>query len=141
VNQEINNEIGAVVARSAGILNSKISALLTHVSIMIAIVTIIGSSPIRLELTNSVSALPVSFIIFMKIELAAYVLASLLCVVGIWTTSPRNFCDDKDATIKIIKIVRTRRRCFILALWITVVSTGGLIIALLLEWPEVQLLT
>jgi hypothetical protein len=37
-----DSEFGEMIARSADIINSKISALLTHISFMIAIVAILG---------------------------------------------------------------------------------------------------
>lgn len=96
---------GAEAMHHADALNSKISALLTHVSLMIAISTgffIWTASP-----RANLGAIGVSLFA----EIVGYVLISALCLRGIWITGYRTFQKTKAEPVDVFfKIVRATWR-------------------------------
>jgi len=132
-----NTEYGKQVMRNADVLNSKISALLTHVSIMIAILMIFYNSANVSEanLDTKITAMTIDAAkSLMIVETCMYIVASLFCVLGIWITGPSSFLGHEDnPTDRLIDIIGRRRKCFIIALWITIFVTVTFLVTLLIE--------
>jgi hypothetical protein len=114
--------------RHADVLNTKISALLTHVSLMIAVSAVFfdwASKP--------TGHLP--FLEWMLLaEIVAYVLISLLCLRGIWITGYSSFLEHKgDPTEVFFKIVGARRTVYYIAISSTIFVTVAFLATLIGE--------
>lgn len=112
---------GAQLFRHMDVMNEKASALLTHVSIMIAVFSVVaGISYQRDGLT------PYNLILFC--EMAVYALIGLVCTFCIRATSPSSFPLDssKNSVRGFIRVYRRRRQAY------TFVWTGNLFLTGLL---------
>lgn len=120
--------LGAQIVEVAGVLNSKTSALLTHVSIMIA-VTIALFSYFSSDKSPSI----IVDIILIS-EIVAYLMISLFCLFSITMSGggEGNLSLEK-LILRRSHILTYRRRNYKIALYTTIIATYVLIATLLYE--------
>ena len=102
-----SDAVGESVLRTADILNTKVSALLQHVSIMTAI-----SFAMLIWSRGSDARLDV-FDLIMIFEVCGYVVITLLCLRGIWVTDYRSFEGAmRHETERLVAIILNRRATY-----------------------------
>lgn len=124
----IKDPIGAQIIEKAAILNGKTSALLTHVSIMIAIST---GFFVFLASKNNPPQFALEILIF---EIVVYLILSLFCLISI-TMSGWN--EQKLSPQELIRksagYLRIRRMSYLIAMCGTMAATVVLIVTILVE--------
>lgn len=124
----IEDSLGAQVVEVASILNGKTSALLTHVSIVIAVST---GFLIFLASKTSSSRITVAILI---LEVVVYLVLSLFCLMAI-TMSGWN--EEGLSTEELVRKrahhLRTRRKSYRVAISGTMIATVVLIVTILVE--------
>ncbi len=122
--------LGPQTMRLGDVLNAKTSALLTHVSIMIAV------STAMLFFSRGPEAIVTSRLLL--IEIALYASISLLCIYTVRITGPNSFKSrNGDAVFELVSIVRRRRNTYNVALMLTVLATISLIMIMFIELRSV----
>lgn len=117
--------LGALMFRLADGLNSKAAALLTHVSIMIAVSSVLFSYSLSPSFKRD---LPPFVSDLLLCEIVIYSLTSLLCLYAVQMTGPGTFHADKGRPLdRLLIIVRRRRKAYRAALTITIAATLVLI--------------
>lgn len=123
-----DNDLGAQIVEVACILNSKTSALLTHVSIMIAVAIALFS-----YFSSSKSASLVVDIVLIS-EIVAYLVISLFCLFSITMSGGGEGELSLDKLIqRRSRILSSRRRNYKIALYGTIIATYVLVSTLLYE--------
>lgn len=115
---------GPILSRTSDSLNSKISGLLSHISIMIAILSFF--------LSQMGDFKRIDFFTFaITIEIIFYLCFTVGCLRGLFITSPRSLLEKgKESTNHIIMIIRRRRRIYLLSLKGTIIVTIAFLITL-----------
>ncbi len=117
--------LGALTFRLADGLNSKAAALLTHVSIMIAVSSVLFSFSLNASLKRDVPPIVAALLLC---EIVTYSFTSLLCLYAVQMTGPGSFrAEDGRPVDRLLLIVRRRRKAYRVALTITIVATLVLI--------------
>ena len=93
-------------------IDTKSSALLTHVSIMIAVIT-----------AFVVEEKQEYFKVLLKLNLCAYIGVALMCLRNIYIFSPFKNADDKLVRKRIFEIADARRRSYKVSLLLTMAFT------------------
>ena len=120
-----SSRLGAQTFRMADRLNSKAAALLTHVSIMIAVSSVLFSFSLN---TPTLRDVPPIIGALLLCEIVTYSLTSLLCLYAVQMTGPSSFrAEDKRPLDRLLLIVRRRRKAYRVALAITIAATLVLI--------------
>jgi hypothetical protein len=123
---------GPQVIRHADILNQKISGLLTHVSVMIAALAIIFQTLYGGKTSSGTTTdLSVPELLILT-EMGVYVVVTLFCLKGIFLTTLRDFKDYEDRVLeRFILIVAKRRKCYHIALFLTIMMTVAVVFTLI----------
>lgn len=117
--------VGRMMFRLADGLNSKAAALLTHVSIMIAVSSVLFSYSLGPAFKRDV---PPFVSILLLFEIVTYSLTSLLCLYAVQMTGPGTFRRGNGKALeRMVVIVRRRRKAYRAALTITIIATLVLI--------------
>lgn len=117
--------LGALMFRLADGLNSKAAALLTHVSVMIAVSSVLFSYSLGPAFKRDV---PPFVSVLLLCEIVTYSITSLLCLYAVQMTGPGTFRrDDVRPLDRLVVIVRRRRKAYRAALTITIAATLVLI--------------
>ncbi len=110
------NDLGERVIRGAEGLNQKTSALLTHVSIMVAVAMVF--------LFNGGRDRTGAFDVFLVTEIYAYLFICIVCLTTIWTSSNSTYKRSKlNHVDRLIQVTTWRRKRFKIALILTIVVT------------------
>ena len=141
------------VLRLGDILNTKASALLTHVSVMIAVSTALFGVAYNLpseKLSNKNTVL-----FFLSLEVLLYLFTTILVLFAVTITGPHKFgiytpaplptsisnSDLENAFDNLISIIRGRRLCYRTAHIITIVGTIFLFIIVMVEYIPLDSIT
>jgi len=114
---------GLQVLRHLDVINDKTGALLTHVTIMIAVVGVF----LTIFLPTGSNYL---FVAFLYIELILYMIIACMLLLCIFVTSPRTFM-SVDFEYHVFKIMKKRRVIYNFCLRITIFITIVFTIALM----------
>ncbi|CAL4869704.1 hypothetical protein MMA231_03996 (plasmid) [Asticcacaulis sp. MM231] len=118
-------EMGQAAIRGAEGLNDKTSALLSHVSIMVAI-----SSLLLFQFGHSDE----KYDVLLLFELLAYLFICMLCLSAIWASSAASYKSKKFTHLENLIVITTRRRKrYQLALYLTSGVTAVLILSVILN--------
>jgi hypothetical protein len=116
---------GQQLLRLADVLNAKSSSLLTHISIMIAVVAYYTSAA-KCEQCGTLEKVIAALLYS---ELIAYVTIGLVCLRSISITAPKSFLksiekkNNEEALCLLVMIVRRRRNYYLASLWATAIIT------------------
>jgi hypothetical protein len=117
--------LGAETLRIAEGMNAKAAALLTHVSIMIAVSSVLFSYSLNDSIKHT---MPPLVGVLLLSEIVTYSFTSLLCLYAVQMMGPASFhSEDKRPVDRLLLIVRRRRRAYRTALFITIAATLVLI--------------
>ncbi len=124
----VDDPLGALIVEVAAILNGKTSALLTHVSIMIAVSTVFF---VFVASRSNSSRLMATILI---IEIVTYLILSMLCLMCV-TMSGWNELElsPKELIQKRAHLLKIRRMSYRTALYGTMTATVMLIVTLIAE--------
>lgn len=125
-----SSSLGRCASQHADALNSKVSALLTHVSVMVAV-----STGFFLALKLNPLGL-VDFI--MAFEIAIYLVVTLLCLRVLWITSYNYWTFDSfsasDVPVdRFLAIVSVRKSIYIASLNLTLITTVVFLFTLIVK--------
>jgi hypothetical protein len=108
-------DYGKQALRLTDVINEKTSALLTHVTIMIAVIGVFLTIFLQMDVARL-------FIIFLYVELIIYMLIACALLFCIFATSPVTF-ENKDFNRTMLSVMRRRRRIYNACLKVTIVIT------------------
>lgn len=126
-------ESGRQILRHADILNAKISGLLTHVSVMIAVLLYFAQSIVCEEKFDSKSW----YQIFLYFEIVMYLFVAGACLYCLAITTPKDFNVTSLGSNSLVNtfmiIVRERRIIYLFGLGFTILLTILLILGIVIK--------
>lgn len=125
-----STDYGRQALRLADVLNDKTGALLSHVTIMIAVVGVLINI-FQEQSVNDYGYSPI-FISILYIELIFYMTIACALLGSIFVTSPKTFGQEASIHDRLLLISRRRRRIYKTCLWSVLVATA--IFLLVLIW-------
>ena len=136
------NPMGQEAIVHANMLNSKVCALLTHVTVMIAIATFFLNYNFEHDIYDKKLVFDVNMTIMADVVL--YLAITLLCMRGIWATnknSYKNCCSINEAINKRLANISRRKAVYLYALWLTILTTIMFVLSLtakymVITWPQ-----
>jgi hypothetical protein len=115
------SKIGDAASYYMDAIDSKTSSLLTHVSIMMAVLSVFYATMHQNSFVKSA----------LLVELITYLIVTLGCLRGIFVFTPKDKQESLQKTIELrVNEVVLRLRAYKLSLYVTIITTIALIITL-----------